>query len=129
MIKKIKIGEVEYEINSNAYTRFLYKKLFNKGIMEDVQVIANFAMAVQEEQERLKDLPDTEAEQKLALFIMQNMDGYIDVILQMTYTFIKCADESFMEFDKWLKTIESINPNDKWIEEVTELSVSSFYRQ
>ena len=128
MIKKIKIGEVEYEINSNAYTRFLYKKLFNKGIMGDIQVISKFAMQVQEEQEHLKDLNAEEREQKLALFIMQNMDDYIDVILQITYTFIKCANENFMGYEDWLKTLDRINPNDSWIAEVTELSVTSFYR-
>ena len=128
MIKKIKIGEVEYEINSNAYTRFLYKKIFGKGIMEDIKVISDFAMAVQEEQDKLKDLSPAEREQKLALFIMQNMDNYIDVILQLTYTFIKCANENFMSFEDWLKTLDRINPNESWVTEVTELSVSSFYR-
>lgn len=130
MIKQVKIGEVEYVLNSNAYTRFLYKKLFGKGILEDVQVITQFAMEVQEEKDKLDKtkLSEEEKNAELGVFALSRLDGYMDVLLQLTYTFIKCNDESFMPYEDWLKTIDRINPNDDWVSEVTELSVSSFYR-
>lgn len=130
MIKNIKIGEVEYTINSNAYTRFLYKKVFNKGIMEDVQIITNFAVCMQEEQDRLDKLglSEDEKNKQIGLFALEKIDSFVDVILQLTYIFIRCNDENFMSYEDWLKTIDSVNPNDKWVSEVTELAVSSFYR-
>ena len=130
MIKTIKIGEVEYVLNSNAYTRFLYKKIFDKKILEDVQVITKFAMEVQEEQEKLnkENLSEEEKNTKLGLFALSVLDDYIDVLLQLTYIFIKCNDDGFMPFEEWLKTIDKVNPNDSWVSEVTELAVSSFYR-
>ena len=130
MIKQVKIGENEYVLNSNAYTRFLYKKEFNKGIFEDVQVITNFALEVQEEKDRLdkENLSEEEKSAKIGVFALEKLDNFIDVLLQLAYIFIKCNDESFMPYEDWLKTIDTINPNDEWIGEVTELAVSSFRR-
>lgn len=130
MIKKITIGEVEYTINSNAYTRLLYKKTFNKRIMEDVQVITKFALDVKEEKERLEkeNLTEEDINIKIGSFALDRIDEYVEVILQFTYVFIKCNDESFMPYEEWLKTIDKVNPNDKWVTEVTELAVASFYR-
>lgn len=130
MIKTIKIGEVEYVLNSNAYTRFLYKQTFNRKILEDVQVIVQFATEVREEKERLEKekLSEEELNTKIGIFALDKLDNFIDVLLQLTYIFIKCNDEKFMPYEDWLKTIDKINPNDSWVSEVTELSVSSFYR-
>lgn len=130
MIKTIKIGESEYVLNSNAYTRFLYKKEFNRGIFEDVQVITNFALEVQEEKDRLdkENLSEEEKSAKIGVFALEKLDNFIDVLLQLAYIFIKCNDENFMAYEDWLKTIDTINPNDTWVSEVTELAVSSFRR-
>lgn len=131
MIKKIKIEEAEYEINSNAYTRLLYKKTFNKGIMEDVKVIAEYALEIQNEKDKLekKGLSQDEINTAIGVIALEKIDTFVEIILQITYVFIKCNDEKFMSYEDWLKTIEKVNPNDEWVSEVTELAVSSFYRQ
>ena len=37
-MKKITICDKEYDINSNAYTRFLYKQVFNKKIFSEINL-------------------------------------------------------------------------------------------
>lgn len=132
MIKKLNIGENEYEINTNAYTRFLYKKEFGKGILEDISNIVNFGQEVDRIRTELakEGLKGELLNQKIGIEIMKlsSFDSYLDVVLQITYIFIKNANEKFMSFESWLKTLETINISDKWFTEVTELAVNSFPR-
>ena len=42
-MKKIIIGDKEYPIACNAFTRFQYKKVFNKGIFADIKILNKFS--------------------------------------------------------------------------------------
>ena len=42
-MKKITIGNKKYDIDCNAFTRFQYKKVFNKGIFADIKVLNEFS--------------------------------------------------------------------------------------
>lgn len=132
MIKKIKIGENEYEINSNAYTRFLYKKVFGNSIIDDLNPLIEFAEKTRQKTEELEKLgiKEEELNTQIGLFVMRlpEFDNYMETIYKMAYIFIKTQDEAFMDFESWLKTIDKVSLSDKWVTEVTELAVSSFYR-
>ena len=41
-MRKITIGKKEYPIDCNALTFINYRKKFNRGIFEDIEIIENF---------------------------------------------------------------------------------------
>lgn len=108
-MKKLTICGKEYEICTNAFCMFEYKKQFKSGILADINKMA---------------MSQNEGEMNL-----ENIDNIIQIPLQLAYTFIKVANRNFMDFEDWLKTIENINLEDKWLVEVTELAVNSFLGQ
>ena len=127
-MKKITICDKEYEINSNAYTRFLYKQVFNTKIFSDIAVLNKFNQGQEKLKKELKNkkLKKEEIEEELSSYMLENIDDFMDVMLKLAYIFIKTADSNFETFENWLKGIESININDSWVQEVTELAVNSF---
>lgn len=132
MITKIKIGDNEYEINTNAYTRFLYKKVFGKSIIEDLNPIIDFSTKMRTKLEELEQegIEGDKLNELVGLYAIKlpEFDTYMEVVYQFAYIFIKTQNEAFMDFESWLKTIDQVSLSDKWISEVTELAVSSFYR-
>lgn len=123
---KLEIDGKEYDICSNAFTMFLYKKEFKTGIMADIGRLQEFAMVQDKISKEMEGKPQEEIDKAVGLALMPEMDTYIEVSLRIAYIFVKCANPNFMPFDEWLKTIENFNFEDKWISEVTELAVNSF---
>lgn len=127
-MKKITICNKEYEVTSNAYTRFQYKQVFNTKIFSDIAILNRF----NQNQEKLvkdlqeKGLTEEEINKEVENFMLENIDDFIDVVLKLAYIFILSANPKFESFESWLKGLESINVNDSWIQEVTELAVNSF---
>ena len=126
MRKKMEIGGKEYEICSNAFTMFLYKKEFKTGIMADIGRLQEFATVQEKIAKEMEGKPQVEIDKAVGLALMPEMDTYIEVCLRIAYIFIKCANPSFMGFEEWLQTIEDFSFEDKWVSEVTELAVNSF---
>ena len=58
--------------------------------------------------------------------MMEHLDDFIDVIERIAYILIYSANDKIESFENWLKAIEKIDLSDKWIQEVTEVAVSSF---
>jgi hypothetical protein len=127
-MKTITICDKEYVVNSNAYTRFLYKQTFNTKIFADIAILNKFNQGQEKLTKELKakKLKEEEINAEITTYIMENVDDFMDVMLKLAYIFIKTANADFMSFEDWLKEIETINVNDSWIGEVTELAVSSF---
>lgn len=127
-MKKITICDKEYEINSNAYTRFLYKQTFNTKIFSDIAILNKFNQGQEKLRKELKakKLKADEIEEQISNYMLENIDDFVDVMLKLAYIFIKTANSNFETFENWLKEIESININDSWVQEVTELAVNSF---
>lgn len=126
MRKKMEICGKEYDICSNAFTMFLYKKEFKTGIMADIGRLQEFAEIQEKVTKDKKGKTVEEIQKEVGLALMSEIDTYIEVTLRIAYVFIKCANPSFMPFDEWLQTIEGFNFEDKWVSEVTELAVNSF---
>lgn len=127
-MKSITICNKEYPITCNAFTRFEYKKIFNRGIFADIKVLSEFSDNQEKIKKELaeKGLADEEIEKKINLYMMEHLDDFIDVIERIAYILIYSANDKIESFENWLKAIEKIDLSDKWIQEVTEVAVSSF---
>ena len=127
-MKSITICEKEYPIVCNAFTRFEYKKIFNRGIFADIKVLSEFSDNQEKMKKELvkKELADEEIEKEINLYMMEHLDDCIDVIERIAYLLIYSANDKIESFENWLKAIEKIDLSDKWIQEVTEVAVSSF---
>lgn len=127
-MKSITICDKEYPITCNAFTRFEYKKIFNRGIFADIKVLSEFSDNQEKIKKELaeKGLADEEIEKKINLYMMEHLDDFIDVIERIAYILIYSANDKIESFENWLKAIEKIDLSDKWIQEVTEVAVSSF---
>lgn len=127
-MKKITICDKEYEVSSNAFTRFEYKKIFGRGIFADIQALNKFSI----EQEKIKKeatdkgLSEEEIQKEINNYMMENLDEFLDVVEKIAYILIYSANKSVGSFEDWLKGIEKIDLSASWIGEVTELAVSSF---
>lgn len=127
-MKKITICDKEYEVSSNAFTRFEYKKIFGRGIFADIQALNKFSI----EQEKIKKeatdkgLSEEEIQKEINNYMMENLDEFLDVVEKIAYILIYSANKSIGSFEDWLKGIEKIDLSANWIGEVTELAVSSF---
>ena len=127
-MKKITVCDKEYEVSSNAFTRFEYKKIFGRGIFADIQALNKFSI----EQEKIKKeatdkgLSEEEIQKEINNYMMENLDEFLDVVEKIAYILIYSANKSVGSFEDWLKGIEKIDLSASWIGEVTELAVSSF---
>lgn len=127
MKKKITICGKEYEICTNAFCMFEYKKEFKTGIIADIGKMNDYNLKVEEIEKKCKqEKREEDIEQEINRMALQEFDNIIQIPLQLAYVFIKMADRNFMSFEDWLMTIDDIRIEDSWIAEVTELAVNSF---
>ena len=129
-MKTITICDKEFEIDCNALTYIQYRKVFNRGIFEDIQVIENFVVTQTLFADRLKKdnpkLSDDEVVKELSRTMLLNIDEYIEAVTRIAYICIYTANEKIGSYEDWLKDIKRINTNDEWIVEVTEFAVDCF---
>lgn len=126
MRKKLEICGKEYDICTNAYTMFIYKKEFKTGMMADIGRLQEFATMQNKITRENEGKTKEEIDEAVGLALMPELDTYIEVSLRIAYVFIKCANPSFMSFEEWVQGIETFNLEDAWVAEVTELAVNSF---
>lgn len=127
-MKQIVICDKEYDIDCNAFTRFQYKKVFNKGIFEDIKVLNEFSEKQNQIRKELeeKNTNEEDIEKAINYSMMKNLDDFIDVIEKIAYILIYTANPKMETFENWLKGIKKIDLSANWISEVTELAVNSF---
>lgn len=130
-MKKITICDKEYEINSNGYTRFLYKQTFDRKILADISKISEFYDGVEENTKKLQkeNLSKEEIDKKTGNYMLENIDDIVDILLMLAYIFILTANSKMEGFQEWLTGIEAIDVNAPWVNEVADLAVSSFRGQ
>lgn len=129
MKKKLTICGKEYEICTNAFCMFEYKKQFKTGIIADIGKMQDYNIKITKVEEDNKGKSREEIELLKNRAMMEEIDTIIQVPLQLAYIFIKCANKNFMDFEEWTESIEEIKLDDDWIVEVTELAVNSFCGQ
>lgn len=128
-MKQITIGDKNYNISSNAYSRFQYKQVFNKKLFSDISQLNKITSKESKLEQELKEkgLNEEDIKDEINSYWLENMDDFVDIVLRLAYIFILSANPQFETFENWLKGIESIKIDDSWIGEVTELAVNSFH--
>lgn len=127
-MKKIMIGDKEYQIDCNALTRFQYKKMFGKGMFADIKILNEFSNRQEKLRKKLEaeKLTEEEIQDELNLAMLDNFDDFIDVIEKIAYILIYTANNKVESFEDWLRGIAKIDLSAGWVSEVTEFAVNSF---
>ncbi len=130
-MRKIKIGDKEYNYNCSAYTYIHFKKVFNKSIFEDIRVLQEYlikqAIIINDLKQKLPNISEEELGNNLSRLMLQdNIESFVESATRITYILIKEADENIEEYEEWLKTIPALKISDDWIVEVAEFAVDCF---
>lgn len=129
-MKTIAICDKKYDIECNAFSYIQHRKVFNRGILEDIQVLKDYFItqtvtSIQLKEENPK-LSEVELAGKLSDIMTHKLDGFIEAVMRITYTLIYSANEKIEDYETFLKGIKSFKIDDDWIVEVTELAVDCF---
>lgn len=123
-MKKVKIGEKEYSLECNAFTRVLYKKVFERAIFKDISLLTD--VFVNGEKIDKEDITTEEKEQKKNKETLENYDDILDVVLQIAYIEIYTHDRQFMSYNEWLETIKKVSISEGWVTEVVSIATDCF---
>lgn len=123
-MKKIKIGEKEYSLECNAFTRVLYRQKFNRQIFKDISVLNSFL----NESNKIdkKDLTDEEKENEKNQLMLESYDDILDVLSQLTYIEIYTHDRKFMGYEEWLTSMEKLGIEEEWVSVVVTYATECF---
>lgn len=129
-MKQIKIDGNTYDADCNALTYVLHKRIFNRGIMQDIRIIQNYLITQTIEANKLKnqfpELSDSELDDRVSKFMNNYIDEFIEAITRIAYTLIYTANDKIASYDDFLRNIKKFKIDDDWIVEVTELAVNCF---
>lgn len=129
-MKQVKIDGNTYDVDCNALTYVLHKRIFNKGIMQDIRIIQNYLITQTIEANKLKnqfpELSDSELDDRVSKFMNNYIDEFIEAITRIAYTLIYTANDKIASYDDFLRNIKKFKIDDDWIVEVTELAVNCF---
>lgn len=129
-MKQIVIDGNKYDIDCNALTFVLHKRLFNKGIMQDVRILQNYLITqtikANEIKTKFPKLSDTEIDNQVANFMNDYIDDFIEAITRIAYTLMYTANDKIKSYDDFLRSITKFKIDDDWIVEVTEFAVDCF---
>ena len=129
-MKQIEIDGKTFDIDCNALTYINYRKKFNRGIFEDIDIIQRFVtMQVLQANQLKEENPEIDKEKmvkQLSNLMLKVLDEYIEAVTRIAYICCFTANEKIGDYEDWLKGIKRINTNDKWIVEVTEFAVDCF---
>ena len=127
-MKKITICDKEYPIEGNAFTSVEYKNIFKTGILKDMHIIQSYIIkqTVVANQLEEKNISKIEKINQLSEYMIPDIDEFITKVTQIAWILIYTANNRIEEYKDWLKSIDKIKTDDKWIAEVTEFAVDCF---
>ena len=129
-MKTIVIDGNKYDIECNALTYIQYKKVFNKGIFADMDIIKDYfirqTLKANELKEKYPQMSEQEIDTQVGNYMNNYIDDFIEVITRIAYILIYSANEKIEEYENWLRKIKSFKIDDDWVAEVTELAVDCF---
>ena len=129
-MKQVKIDGNTYDVDCNALTYVLHKRIFNRGIMQDIRIIQNYLITQTIEANKLKnqfpELSESELDDRISKFMNNYIDEFIEAITRIAYTLIYTANDKIASYDNFLRNIKKFKIDDDWIVEVTELAVNCF---
>lgn len=129
-MKTITICGKKYKIDCNALTYVKYRKLFDRGIFDDIRILQSFltkqVMLAGELKKENPNIDDGSIISSLSKIMLNDMDLFAEAATRIAYIMIYTENEKIEEYEEWLKTIPSLKTNDEWIAEVTEFAVNCF---
>ena len=129
-MKTIVIDGNEYNIECNGLTYIQYKKVFNKGIFADMDIIKDYlvrqTLKANELKEKYPQMSEQEIDAQVGNYMNNHIDDFIEVITRIAYILIYSANEKVEEYENWLRKIKNFKIDDDWVAEVTELAVDCF---
>ncbi len=129
-MKTIVIDGNEYNIECNGLTYIQYKKVFNKGIFADMDIIKDYlvrqTLKANELKEKYPQMSEQEIDAQVGNYMNNHIDDFIEVITRIAYILIYSANEKVEEYENWLRKIKNLKIDDDWVAEVTELAVDCF---
>ena len=129
-MKQIVIEGNKYDIDCNGLTYILHKKLFNRGIMQDIHILQNYIITqtvkANEIKTKFPQLSDAEINNQVANFMNDYIDNFIEAITRIAYTLMYTANEKIAKYEDFLRSIKNFKIDDDWIVEVTEFAVDCF---
>ena len=129
-MKQIVIEGNKYDIDCNGLTYILHKRLFNRGIMQDIHILQNYIITqtvkANEIKTKFPKLSDAEINNQVANFMNEYIDDFIEAITRIAYTLMYTANEKLVGYEEFLRSIKNFKIDDDWIVEVTEFAVDCF---
>lgn len=129
-MKQITICDKQYNIECNAFTYVQYRKVFNRGIFEDIQVLKDYlitqTLKTIEIKEKYPKITEIELSSKISEIMIPKLDGFIEAVTRIAYILIYSINENIESYELFLKGIKSFKIDDEWIVEVTEFAVDCF---
>ena len=129
-MKQIVIEGNSYDIDCNGLTYILHKRLFNRGIMQDIHILQNYIITqtvkANEIKTKFPKLSDAEINNQVANFMNDYIDEFIEAITRIAYTLMHTANEKIAGYEDFLRSIKNFKIDDDWIVEVTEFAVDCF---
>ena len=105
MKKIVNIGGKDYTMQSSALTQFKYRDMTGRKLMQDIN--------------KIKDLREKGDD------ILAVLDDFLEILLQITYVMIVESDaKQVNSFEDFLKGIEKLFDDTKWVDEVIDLAVT-----
>ena len=106
-MKTIVIDGNEYNIECNALTYIQYKKVFNKGIFADMDIIKDYlvrqTLKANELKEKYPQMSEQEIDTQVGNYMNNYIDDFIEVITRIVYILIYSANEKVEEYENWLR--------------------------
>ena len=100
-MKQIVIEGNKYDIDCNGLTYILHKRLFNRGIMQDIHVLQNYIITqtikANEIKTKFPKSSDAEINNQVANFMNDYIDDFIEAITRIAYTLMYTANERLQD--------------------------------
>lgn len=129
-MKQIVIESNSYDIDCNALSYILHRRLFNKGIMQDIRVLQNYIITqtikANEIKTKYPKLSEIEINNQVSNFMNNYIDDFIEAVTRIAYTLMRTANDKIKSYDDFLRSIKNFKIDDSWIVEVTEFAVDCF---
>lgn len=129
-MKQIVIEGNKYDIDCNGLTYILHKRLFNRGIMQDIHILQNYIITqtikANELKQKLPDLSEEQINEQVSKFMNDYIDDFIEAITRIAYTLMYTASDKIASYEDFLRSIKNFKIDDDWIVEVTEIAVDCF---
>ena len=131
-MKKITICGKEYPIKCSALVFPRYRKLFNKDIFDDINIVNMFiserAVLLKRLKEKHPELKDEAIFKELTGLLTGGIGLFVEASTRLAYVMINMANKDIAEYEEWLETVPRICVDDDWIVEVADIAIDCFRR-